>query len=572
MRYFLWNKSLFLFLLPIILFAQVKKTDLTRLPYDELKELFIKNDKNQKKQLEYANAFLVKAKYDNSPIYKARGFYLLSLLYKGDKAIHYLDYSISFSKNTNDLKFPAYAYFRKAYELKEQSRFREAIDNFILAENSARLNNTDFYFDAKFSIALLRSEELGEVEEALVLYKECFNYYKDKEVRSPKYSFAYQDVIFALADAHKALEQADSTTYYNKLGYKEAAITKNEKYKHLFILNEGANHVLKKNYRVALDSIYKALPKMIAFKDQGNTLASYYYLGKAYEGLGNPEAAVQNFRKVDSIYTISKKIIPEFMGGYSFLINYYKVRGDKENQLKYMNIYMTIDSTLQKKYKLLTKKLNKEYDTPYLLKEKATLIESLQKEKIVSYTGILMLLVLVAAIGGFALYQYQLKKQYRSRFEKIMQQTTAVVKPEILHSQLIEGSISNNRYQSIGIAEELVQQILEKLQVFESESGFLDSTITIQKVATVLNTNSKYLSKIINEFKGKSFVQYSNDLRIEYSIIQLKKDPKLRNYTIQALAIEFGFNNAESFSTAFFKKTGIKPIYFIKKLVLIEDY
>lgn len=571
MRYFLWNKSLFLFLLPIILSAQVKKTDLTRLPYDELKGLFIKNDKNQKKQLEYVTAFLAKAKNDNSPIYKARGFYLLSLLYKGDKAIHYLDYSISFSKNTNDLKFPAYAYSRKAYELKSQSRYREAIDNFILAENSARINNVDFYFDAKFSIALLRSEELGEVEEALVLYNECFNYYKDKEVRSPVYSFAYHDVIFALADAHKALKQSDSSTHYNKLGYQEAIITKDENYQYLFILNEGANHVLKKNYHVALDSIYKALPKMIAFKDQGNTLASYYYLGKAYEGLGNPEAAVQNFTKVDSIYTISKKIIPEFMGGYSFLINYYKVRGDKENQLKYMNIYMTIDSTLQKKYKLLTKKLNKEYDTPHLLKEKATLIESLQKEKIVSYTGILILLVLVAAIGGFALYQYQLKKQYRLRFEKIMQQTTVVVKPEIQHSQLIEGSISNNRYQSIGIAEEVVQQILEKLQVFESQSGFLDSTITIQKVATVLNTNSKYLSKIINEFKGKSFVQHSNDLRIEYSIIQLKKDSKLRNYTIQALALEFGFNNAESFSTAFFKKTGIKPTYFIKELVLIED-
>ena len=565
------SKVLFLFLFPLVLLGQVSKTDLSLLAYDELKELFIKNDKNQKKQLEYVNAFLVKAKNDNSPIYKARGFYLLSLLYKGEKAIHYLDNAIRFSKNTNDLKFPAYAYSRKAYELKEQSQFREAIDNFILAENSARLNNTDFYFDAKFSIALLRSEELGEVEEALVLYNECFNYYKDKDVRSPVYSFAYQDVIFALADAHKALKQADSTTYYNKLGCKEATITKNENYKYLFILNEGANHVLKKKYRVALDSIYKALPKMIAFKDQGNTLASYYYLGKAYEGLGNPEAAVQNFTKVDSIYTISKKIIPEFMGGYSFLINYYKVRGDKENQLKYMNIYMTIDSTLQKKYKLLTKKLNKEYDTPHLLKEKATLIESLQKEKIVSYTGILILLVLVAAIGGFALYQYQLKKQYRLRFEKIMQQNTVVVKPEIQHSQLIEGSISNNRYQSIGIAEEVVQQILEKLQVFESQSGFLDSTITIQKVATVLNTNSKYLSKIINEFKGKSFVQHSNDLRIEYSIIQLKKDSKLRNYTIQALALEFGFNNAESFSTAFFKKTGIKPTYFIKELVLIED-
>ena len=59
MRYFLWNKNLFLFLLPIILSAQVNKTDLTRLPYDELKELFIKNDKNQKKQFEYVTEFFL---------------------------------------------------------------------------------------------------------------------------------------------------------------------------------------------------------------------------------------------------------------------------------------------------------------------------------------------------------------------------------------------------------------------------------------------------------------------------------------------------------------------------------
>ncbi len=571
MRNFLWNKNLFLFLLPIILSVQVKKTDLTRLPYDELKELFIKNDKNKKKQLEYATAFLAKAKNDNSPIYKARGFYLLSLLYKGDRAIQYLDYSISFSKNTNDLKFPAYAYSRKAYELKAQSRYREAIDNFILAENSARINNIDFYFDAKFSIALLRSEELGEVEEALVLYKECFNYYKNKEIRTPEYSFVYHDIIFALADAHKALKQADSSTYYNKLGYQEATITKDESYQYLFILNEGANHVLKKNYRVALDSINKALPKMIAFKNQGNTLASYYYLGKAHEGLGNTQAAVQNFRKVDSIYKIAKQIIPEFMGGYSFLIQYYKAKGDKENQLKYINTYMTIDSTLQKNYKILTKKLKKEYDTPNLLQEKAILIESLQKEKTVSYTAIGILTILIVAIGGFGFYQHELKKQYRFRFEEIMQQTVETVKFKTQNIQVIENDNSNKRYEAIGISEEVVQQILEKLQLFENQRVFLDATITIQKVATTLNTNSKYLSKIINEYKGKSFVQYINDFRIEYAIIQLKNDSKLRNYTIQALAIEFGFNNAESFSKAFYKKNEIKPTYFIKELALIEN-
>jgi hypothetical protein len=276
MTYLYWNKFLLLLLIPFISLGQSPKKDLSRLTYDELKKLYFENDKNHEIQLKCANAYLAKAKHENSSIQKTRGWYLISLRYEGNEAIKYLDSSITFSKNANDTKFPAYAYSAKANELKKQFRFREALDNYILAENKAYTNNIDFFYYAKFSIAILRSEELGEVSEALDLYRKCFTYYKDKEVRTPKYSFAYQDVIFALADAHKALKQIDSASYYNKLGYQESKFTKAEEYNALFILNEGANLVLKKNFKVALDSINKALPKMVAFKNEGNTLASYF--------------------------------------------------------------------------------------------------------------------------------------------------------------------------------------------------------------------------------------------------------------------------------------------------------
>jgi hypothetical protein len=49
-----------------------------------------------------------------------------------------------------------------------------------LAEKRAQKNNTDFIISKIFDCSL-RSEAL-EVIEALALYKECFNYYKDKEV------------------------------------------------------------------------------------------------------------------------------------------------------------------------------------------------------------------------------------------------------------------------------------------------------------------------------------------------------------------------------------------------------
>ena len=108
--------------------------------------------------------------------------------------------------------------------------------------------------------------------------------------------------------------------------------------------------------------------------------------------------------------------------------------------------------------------------------------------------------------------------------------------------------------------------MLEKLALFEKDDAFLEKTITIQNTAVKLNTNTKYLSKVINENKGKTFVSYINDLRVEYAITQLQVQPKLRNFTIQALANEFGFNSAESFSSAFYKKHKIKPTYFIKEL------
>ena len=57
-----------------------------------------------------------------------------------------------------------------------------------------------------------------------------------------------------------------------------------------------------------------------------------------------------------------------------------------------------------------------------------------------------------------------------------------------------------------------------------------------------------------------------NELRVEYAIEKLKNEPNFKKYTIQAIAEEVGFNTAQSFSTAFYKNTGIKASYFMKNV------
>jgi AraC-like DNA-binding protein len=194
------------------------------------------------------------------------------------------------------------------------------------------------------------------------------------------------------------------------------------------------------------------------------------------------------------------------------------------------------------------------------------LIQSLENDKEKSYWGIGGLFLITISVTAFGIYQHNLKKNYKSRFAKIINQTETFNDPLTnTPSEKIEIQ-TNNIKEDLGIAEELIKQILEKLKRFETKKEYLQSNITVQILSTTFETNTKYLSKIVNVYKGKTFIQYINDLRIEYAILQLRKDTKLRKYTIQALALEFGFNNAESFSTAFYKKTDLKPTYFIKEL------
>jgi AraC-like DNA-binding protein len=555
-----WYKNLLLF--PIALLGQVTKNDLDTLSYSKLKQFYI-DQKIPAKQITYANAYINKAKKEKNNKQIAGGYYLLSLLYKEDKAISYLDSVIKYTTNTDDLNFPIAAYCEKALILEKQSKFNLAIDNLLLAEKYADDNHrTDDYYAVLFYIAITKSENLGEVSEALDKYRICYRYYENKGKRLPKYAYPYQRILFAIADSHKTLQQLDSATYYNKLGYQEAIITHDKEMVYSFILNEGANQVIRKNYKSALDSVNKALPQMMAFKDEGNILASYYYLGKIYDGLGKRNLAVKNFIKVDSIYKVTKNMYPEFMGGYPFLVDYYKSTGDKVKQLEYLNTYITINDSLQKSHNKMYKLLVKEYDVPHLMKDKQMLIQSLQNEKSWYYWGIIGLLIAVAGSVYYAISQQKLKKTYKTRFEKIISETA--INPIATHASTI--AVEENKTKDIEISKNLKLQILDKLYTFEQEKGYLQPNITAQILGETFVTNSKYLTTIIKEYRNKSFIQYINDLRIDNAVVSLQQDNDLIKYTIEAIAVNFGFNNAESFALAFQKKTGLKPSFFIKEL------
>jgi YesN/AraC family two-component response regulator len=116
------------------------------------------------------------------------------------------------------------------------------------------------------------------------------------------------------------------------------------------------------------------------------------------------------------------------------------------------------------------------------------------------------------------------------------------------------------------ISEDIAQTILKELDIFESKDQFLNKGITLGSLAKKIKTNSKYLSEIINTYKGKNFATYLNDLRIDYAINRLANDRKFRSYKIPFIAEELGYNNEQAFTLAFKKRTGTPLSVYLKEI------
>lgn len=128
----------------------------------------------------------------------------------------------------------------------------------------------------------------------------------------------------------------------------------------------------------------------------------------------------------------------------------------------------------------------------------------------------------------------------------------------------IEDEIAPSR--QMVIPHKTEQALLEKLSKFEKSNRFTNPNLTVVTLAKSLDTNTKYLSEVINRHKDMNFNQYVNELRINYIIAKMKQDPKYLNYKIYYLAKECGFSSQSTFSTVFRASTGISPLSFIKFL------
>ncbi|MBK6364390.1 MAG: helix-turn-helix transcriptional regulator [Saprospiraceae bacterium] len=99
----------------------------------------------------------------------------------------------------------------------------------------------------------------------------------------------------------------------------------------------------------------------------------------------------------------------------------------------------------------------------------------------------------------------------------------------------------------------------EKLKGYmESTKPFLNPDLTLRDLALKMNTNTTFLSGIINNHFEKNFNDYINEYRA-FEFQKTIKDPSSRQLTLVAIAYDCGFNSKATFQRAIKKFTGKIP-------------
>jgi AraC-like DNA-binding protein len=536
---------------------------LTLKSYQYLKDGFKENIKDPTSATIYADAYILKAKNSGDSLQMANGYYR-KLILDQDKH-HYValyDTIISLTRGLKKQNFPTIAFFDKGVYYYNKRKFKDALENYLLAIKFNQGSNKDHLnFLLNNSIALLKSR-IDENYEALNLFKKCWEHVNQGEYRKTQ-SRTYLNVLFSLADSFRKNKVLDSAYFYNQKGIQEALLLKDEQYYYQFVLNDGIISYYEGNLSKALDSLEKGLNNVIKIDDKPNTAVGYYYKGRILLSSNNELEAINCFKKVDTVFLSNRDILPETRDNYKFLTDYYRREKDLSNELIYIERRIEVDSILFSNYKFLSKNIIDKYDTPILIKEKEAIIAKLNNKNSTFKIVMRILSGFIFLMFLFGIYQYRRKIVFKKRFEELIKDGVENNKKQLKSNKI--------QKKELDISEDIINEILDALNKFEASESFRDEQLNISKLSNQLSTNTNYLTRVISHYKNKTVLNYLKDLRVKYAFERLKDDSIFRKYTIKAIAQESGFKGAESFSKEFFKKYGVNPSYFIKELNILNN-
>ena len=317
----------------------------------------------------------------------------------------------------------------------------------------------------------------------------------------------------------------------------------------------GRSYLGLKQYDAATQHYNQALK----FLNDANAGESQW-AGMTYHGLG--KIALENKQYQKSLHylkkadTIAELVDHTYLKGlvYRDLGSYYKEMGDLDNYLRYNTKYLSNTNQKMQSTKAASNgAINRMYN-----------------DQIANISVLHMVITVIIILLIFSVLLYYFTRRKRKR-EKLMYKATIAklkaYREEVVPVEVVLNKAKENRF----MPEETELALLRKLEAFETNNEFTNPNLSLSSLSVDLQTNTKYLSYIINTHKKKDFNNYINDLRVYYIINVIRNTPVYLNYKISYLSKESGFSSHSKFTSIFKKTTGLTPSAFLNQVKMSNE-
>ena len=570
----MYLKSLLILLFSVSVYSQeLSNIELLSLEDEGLLEYFETVRHDSLKASFVASIYLQRAKDRADTIMMARGFDRLAQSYSPYTNIKYTDSVIALTLKSKHITYPAFGYILKAYNYDELDQFKKSNQYSYIAYNHAleagNLSQQLYILEA----FIFNKVVWGNKKEALALQQKRHQLLMSKAYLQKLYLATREgardsidgyytkqktDSYLSFAICHHYLAQRDSTQYY--LDIAKNLIDDNRPnninaMKSLYYEISMEHYYFKKDYATSL----KYNDSLMIFSNllNANLMNISLFKGLSLYARGDAIEGLAYLNKADSVFDTGDRINVQQQDNLLFekLKSHYSSLGDYKNQIKYLNKQLLLDSLLTIKTLGFESDVIRKIETPTLIKEKQEVELKLASQTIKSRQRVTYIVLIFGILTAVLLWYIHKQKTYKKRYHQLIdkQQNKLAVTGQTQQSDL-------------NISEALIQDILERLAVFEKQKKYLTPNVSLQNLSKDLQTNPNYLSRVINFNRDKNFSQYLNDLRIAYALEALQENPTFLRYSIKAIALECGYTNATSFSRAFYKQTGLYPSFYIKQL------
>lgn len=127
-----------------------------------------------------------------------------------------------------------------------------------------------------------------------------------------------------------------------------------------------------------------------------------------------------------------------------------------------------------------------------------------------------------------------------------------------------EKTDKNAAYRSL-IRAELADELFDKiLNIIIIEKRYRDKDFSAKELARMLETNTRYISAVINSRFNTNFSCLINEYRVKEALHRLT-DKRYADLTIEEIGSMVGFANRQSFYASFYRIMGETPNGYRKK-------